>query len=44
MPGGNEANVIGNTVISIGTGEWLNKNGEREMLGTTTTITEPTPT
>ena len=40
--GGNEANVIGNTVISIGTGEWLNKNGEREMLGTTTTITEPT--
>ena len=40
--GGNAAKVIGDTYISIGTGEWLNRNEERVMLGTTSTITEPT--
>ena len=32
--GGNLANIVGDTYVEIGTGEWLNKNGEREMDGT----------
>ena len=40
--GGNAAEVKGNTFVCIGTGEWLNKNGEREMKGTTSDISTPT--
>jgi hypothetical protein len=32
--GGNLADIIGNTYVEIGTGEWLNVNRQREMLGT----------
>ena len=34
--GGNMADIDGNTFVEIGTGEWLNKNDQREMLGTIT--------
>ena len=34
--GGNMANIEGNTFVEIGTGEWLNQNDQREMLGTVT--------
>ncbi len=34
--GGNMANIDGNTFVEIGTGEWLNQNDQREMLGTIT--------
>ena len=40
--GGNEAAVYGNTYLEIGTGEWLNRDDQREILGTTTTINTPT--
>ena len=44
--GGNLADIDGDTYVEIGTGEWLNKNDEREMRGTysdnTTTISTPT--
>ena len=44
--GGNQADIIGDTYVEIGTGEWLNLSRQREMLGTysdeTTTITTPT--
>ena len=42
--GGNLADIVGDTYVEIGTGEWLNKNGEREMLGTSTAdnISDPT--
>ena len=32
--GGNEADVVGDTYVEIGTGEWINENGQREMDGT----------
>ena len=32
--GGNLADVIGDTFVEIGTGEWTNKDGKREMDGT----------
>ena len=32
--GGNQADIIGNTYVEIGTGEWVNDNGDREMTGT----------
>ena len=34
--GGNMADIDGNTFVEIGTGEWLNQNDQREMLGTVT--------
>ena len=40
--GGDEADIWGDTYVEIGTGEWLNNNREREMLGTTQDITTPT--
>ena len=40
--GGNLADIYGNTYVEIGTDEWLNEKGKREMLGTTSTITTPT--
>lgn len=42
--GGNLANIYGNTYVEIGTGEWLNKDDEREMLGTSPSdgVTEAT--
>lgn len=33
--GGDEADIIGNTYIEIGTGEWINGDGERETLSQT---------
>ena len=32
--GGNKAAVYGDTYLEIGTGEWVNKDEQREMLGT----------
>ena len=32
--GGYEADVVGDTYVEIGTGEWINANGQREMDGT----------
>ena len=32
--GGNLADIVGNTYVEIGTGEWINANGQREMDGT----------
>ena len=32
--GGYEADVVGDTYVEIGTGEWINANGDREMDGT----------
>ena len=40
--GGNMADISGDTYVDIGTGEWLNDDMQREMLGTTTSITSPT--
>ena len=31
--GGNQADIIGNTYVEIGTGEWINSKGERETTG-----------
>ena len=42
--GGNLADVIGDTYVDIGTGEWLNKDGQRVMLGTSTVDEITTPT
>ena len=36
--GGYEADVVGDTHIDIGTGEWLNDSLQREMIGYTSTI------
>ena len=40
--GGNEADIYGNTYVDIGTGEWVNADLQREMMGKTSAITTPT--
>ena len=32
--GGNQADIVGDTHIEIGTGKWINANGEEETMGT----------
>ena len=32
--GGNQADIVGDTYIEIGTGKWINANGEEETMGT----------